>query len=135
MRPTRQRERSPGTKDEIHSKALSRPWRRIMDDIKKLEARVIELEQKLAQVTRRPEPTQITQEELNAYRKVKDLVAADFGDFCGINDCFRLCLRCTGGGSGCFRCITRCINECVCGPCSAGGFGGGFGGQFGGFGG
>lgn len=107
-----------------------------MDDvIKRLEARVIELEQKLAQVARRPEPMQITVEEVNAYRKVKDLIAADYGEFCGINDCFRLCLRCHGGGTSCLRCITRCINECVCGPCSPGGLGGGFGGQFGGFGG
>ena len=106
-----------------------------MDDtVKKLEARVIELEQKLAQVTRRPEPTQITAEEINAYRKVKDIIAADYGEFCGINDCFRLCFRCHGGGVTCLRCITRCINECVCGPCSPGGLGGGLGGQFGGFG-
>ena len=106
--------------------------------VKKLEARVVELEQRLGEVTRRPEPTHITAEEMQAFHKVKDLVAADFGGFCGINDCFRLCMRCHGaGGSGnCFRCVTRCINECVCGPCSPGGLGGGgFGGGFGGFGG
>ncbi len=103
------------------------------DKVKKLEARVIELEQKLGQFTRRPEPAHVTAEEIQAFHKVRDLVATDFGDFCGINDCFRACFRCQGGGgtSNCFR----CINECVCGPCSPGGFGGGgFGGRFGGFG-
>jgi hypothetical protein len=108
------------------------------DVVKKLEARVVELEARLGQVARRPEPAHITAEEVQAFHKVKDLIAADFGDFCGINDCFRLCFRCGGGGGGggVFRCITRCINECVCGPCNiGGGLGGGFGGQFGGFGG
>lgn len=110
-----------------------------MDDtVKKLEARIVELEQKLAGVPTRPEPAPISAEEMQAYHKVKDLLAVDYGDFCGINDCFRLCFRCGGGGGGTasFRCITRCINECVCGPCnicSVGGFGGG--GSFGGFGG
>jgi hypothetical protein len=110
-----------------------------MDEtVKRLEARIVELEQKLAAVPTRPQATQITAEEVQAFHKVKDLIATDWGEFCGINDCFRLCVRCQGGGgTASFRCITRCINECVCGPCSVcagGGFGSG-GGTFGGFGG
>ena len=103
------------------------------DNTKRLEARIAQLESKLASAGRQ-EPAEITAEEMKAYRKVRDVIAADWGEFCGINDCFR-CIRVCGGGPCVIRCIVRCINECVCGPCSPGGGGPGGGGQFGGFGG
>ena len=108
-----------------------------MDEpIKKLEARIVELEQALSKVPRRGEPANVSAEELKTYQKVRDALAADWGDECGINECLRCipCIRVCGGGAS-FRCISKCINECICGPCnvcSTGG-GGGFGG-FGGFG-
>lgn len=102
-----------------------------MDDrTKELEARIVELERKLETLTGR-QPVDISAEEMRAYQKVRDAIAADFGGFCGINDCFRCFpLRC-GGPGGVLRCH-RCITECTCGPCG-GGLGGG-GGGFGGFG-
>lgn len=105
-----------------------------MDEtVKRLEARITELESKLAGAGR-PQAAEITADEMKAFVKVRDVVAADWGEMCGINDCFR-CIRICY--QGCIsRCIYRCINECVCGPCNqgGGGFSGG-GGQFGGFGG
>ena len=57
-------------------------------------------------------------DEVNAYIKVRDVIAADYGDFCGINDCFR-CLICRVC-SVCSTCrICRfCDVECICGPCT-----------------
>jgi hypothetical protein len=90
------------------------------EDTKALELRIAQLEKKLAEVaTQRQQPTNLTKEEIAAYQKVRDVIAADWGEFCGINDCFRcIVTRCN-----CIvnpRCIVRCINECVCGPCSLG---------------
>ena len=106
------------------------------DDVKRLEAKVVELEKKLESVQPRAAPTSISAEEMQAYQKVRDVISADYGEFCGINDCFRVTLRCITPSYASFRCIVRCINECVCGPCNicqSGGGGGG--GSFGGFGG
>lgn len=108
-----------------------------MDDtVKRLEAKVIELEKKLSAVPTRAAVEDITADEMKAYQKVRDIVAADYGEFCGINDCFRVTWRCVTPSIASFRCIVRCINECVCGPCNVclagGGVGGG--GTFGGFG-
>ena len=62
---------------------------------------------------------QFTDEELAAFRKVS-AAAADFGDFCGINDCFRPRL-CSGSVCVvCRSCWTPCIFECTCGPCNQG---------------
>src|SRR5258708_4753882 len=87
-----------------------------MDDpIKKLEARIVELEQRLGDMPRRPEPADISADELKAYQKVKARLSADWGDECGLNECMRClpasfrCYRCLPAS---FRCITRCINEC-----------------------
>ena len=105
------------------------------ENVKRLEARIAELESKLAAGGGRPQAAEITADEMKAFQKVRDIVAADWGDMCGINDCFRCLKPCY---TPCIvRCIYRCINECV-GPCLPGGGGGGFtggGGQFGGFGG
>ncbi len=103
-------------------------------DLKQLDARLAAIESKLAGVASRPQAASLTEEEVRAYQKVRDVIAADFGGFCGINDCFRcIPFHCGGGGGPVFHCIKFCINECICGP--GGGFGpiGGPGG-FGGFG-
>jgi hypothetical protein len=109
------------------------------ETVKRLEAKVVELEKKLSAVApARAAPADITADEMKAFHKVRDIVAADFGDFCGINDCFRVTSRCITASHSSFRCIVRCINECVCGPCNncfSGGGGVGGGGTFGGFGG
>lgn len=93
------------------------------DQVKKLELRVQQLEQLLASAPQRTQAASLTADELKAYQKVRDVIAADWGEFCGINDCFRcIILRC--GTSRCVvRCVVRCINECVCGPCIQGDLG------------
>lgn len=94
--------------------------------IKKLEMRIAKLEELIEQLSTRRAPVNVSAEEIKAYQKVRDVIAADWGDFCGINDCF----RCTV-----VRCGTRCLTlcdivcrpcdvECSCGPCSMGGLGG-----------
>lgn len=92
------------------------------DEVEALKQRVAELE-KLLQARR--EPVDVTADEIRAYRKVSDLLAADWGDFCGINDCFRPpVLRCAV--VRCLqRCVVRCVNECTCGPCDIGSWGAG----------
>ena len=89
-------------------------------NIQKLELRIQELEKLLANAPARTQATNLTADEIKAYQKVRDVVAADWGEFCGINDCFRcIILRCHT--TLCItRCIYRCINECVCGPCIQG---------------
>jgi hypothetical protein len=89
------------------------------EQIKKLELRIVELEKKLESATKRSAVGSLSEEEIKAYNKVREAIAADWGDFCGINDCFRcIVVRCGGGGGGVGRCIVRCINECSCGPCA-----------------
>jgi hypothetical protein len=92
------------------------------EDIKQLNMRIAKLEQALGGAAKRAQPTDLTADEIKTYRKVLDVIAADWGDFCGINDCFRCIIN---------RCITRCITicrrcdiECSCGPCSLGTLGG-----------
>ena len=98
------------------------------DNVKRLEARIADLESKLASAGR-PQATEITADEMKAYRKVRDVIAADWGEFCGINDCFRCIIQ------RCYRCYTPvpipiprvCDVECSCGPCNVGGLSGGLG--------
>lgn len=93
-------------------------------DVKKLEMRISQLEELVAGSMKR-EAVDISAEEMRAYQKVRDVIAADYGEFCGINDCFRCiirCLRCQVC-SVCQIC-QRCDFECVCGPCNVGGLGG-----------
>ncbi|MEO7588810.1 MAG: hypothetical protein ABIS84_12375 [Arachnia sp.] len=108
-----------------------------MADDKEFEAlkgRIVELENQLNQQGLKREVTELKPEELQAYAKVRDVIAADYGDFCGINDCFRCVQRCVQLCVA--RCIQVCIHECTCGPCNVcqTGFGGGQGGRFGGLG-
>lgn len=86
------------------------------EEFDELKGRIVELENKLSQATTPAAKASVTAEEMQAYAKVRDLLAADYGDFCGINDCYRPVLRCY---SNCMtRCISRCIYECTCGPCN-----------------
>jgi hypothetical protein len=97
------------------------------DDVKSLEMRINKLESMLAESGQRREATNLSADEIRAYQKVRDVIAADWGEFCGINDCFRCIIN------RCLRCwepvpipIPRpCDIECSCGPCGFGRFGGG----------
>jgi len=98
-------------------------------DIKRLELRILELENQLKQYQGGAAAQDISKEEIAAFHKVSAALAA-FDDWgCGINECrpvviCRVCRIC----SVC-RVCRICINECVCGPCnicSQGGMGGGF---------
>ena len=96
-------------------------------EIRKLEMRIVELENQLGQASSRRNLSNISPEELQAYLKVKSIVEID--PACGINECSRCIVSCIVNCialcSLCTRCITRCDVECVCGPCNCG-FGGGF---------
>ena len=92
------------------------------NEVEALKARVAELEKALKA---RREPVDVTADEIRAFQKVSGLLAGDWGDSCGINECYRppviRCVQCIQ------RCIVRCIYECTCGPCGpqylgAGGF-------------
>lgn len=106
-------------------------------EVTRLEMRIAQLEDELKQFRAARQPVDINAEEVKAYLKVRELLhVADWGDFCGINDCQRcIVFRCS-------RCIVqtcaRCIVECTCGPCNVCGvYGGGLAGggsRFGGLG-
>ena len=101
------------------------------EDIKGLEMRIARIEKLVEKMAVGREPADVSAQEIAAFRKVRDVIAADWGEFCGINDCFRCiirCLRCVT----CVRCIVRCIVECSCGPCNPG-FEGGLSGGIGRF--
>ena len=90
------------------------------EEFEELKGRIVELENQLRRRTTK-RVTDITPEELETFQKVRDVIAADFGDFCGINDCFRCIVNCI---QLCIvRCSQPCIFECTCGPCSPGTFG------------
>jgi hypothetical protein len=99
-------------------------------DPKSLEAldlRLTRIESAIEKLGAAREPVaaaQLSAEEIAAYRKVRDVIAADYGEFCGINDCFRcIVVRCV---TSCItNCVTVCVRpcdiECTCGPCNLGG--------------
>ena len=91
------------------------------EKLQQLEGRIKELEQSFGRPQR--EPVDISAEEMSVYLKVRDVIAADYGDFCGINDCFRCITNCRS--QICRVCRRFCDVECICGPCNVGGFGGG----------
>jgi hypothetical protein len=91
------------------------------DEMEALKARVAELESLLGAQRREPE---FTADEMAAFHKVSAVLAGNWGDFCGINDCYRPpVVRCVNFCiTRCITvCIVRCINECSCGPCNVGG--------------
>jgi hypothetical protein len=101
------------------------------DPVQRLEMRIVELENQLKQLRASREAVNLSADEIQAYRKVREALAIDWGDFCGINDCMRcIILRCWTGGP-IVRCIRICDVECTCGPCSLGGGILGGGGRFG----
>jgi hypothetical protein len=94
---------------------------------RELEGRIERLEQMFGAGPRR-EAVDLSADDINAYIKVRDVIAADYGEFCGINDCFRCIVICRS----CIVCracrICRfCDVECFCGPCNIGGMSGGLG--------
>jgi hypothetical protein len=93
------------------------------DDVKELNLRLTKLEQAIGGLAEQRSVTNLTADEIKAYQKVRDVMAANWGDFCGINDCFRCVVV------RCLRCYTplcrRCDIECSCGPCAIGTLGGG----------
>jgi hypothetical protein len=99
------------------------------DATKKLEMRIIELEDQLKELRARREPDDVSADEIRAYQKVRQMISADWGDFCGINDCMRCLVRLCGPcikwpSETISRCVhlCACIIECSCGPCNVGGF-------------
>ena len=104
------------------------------EEFDELKGRIVELENQLKGRAVQRDVSSITPEEMQAFVKVRDVVAGDWGEFCGINDCFRCVVqRCL---QLCIvRCIQVCIFECTCGPCNQGQVGGGGLGRFGGLGG
>ena len=84
-------------------------------DPKSLEMRLTKLENAIGKLVESRKAADISAEEMKTYMKVRDAIGEP--DFCGPNDCMRLCIprtcfRCFR----CIRCINRCINECICGP-------------------
>ena len=72
----------------------------------------------------------LTAEEIRAFRKVRDIVAFDPDTVCGINECFK-CVNICRVNPVCVavcRVCRVCDFECTCGPCNIGGRGGRFGG-------
>lgn len=89
------------------------------DSTKELAVRIGRLEKLVGSIAERGEPIDISADDIKAYRKVRDVVAADWGEFCGINDCFRCIIRCLRCTVRCYTCL-RCDVECNCGPCNWG---------------
>jgi hypothetical protein len=88
--------------------------------------RLTKLEDAITKLAQIRKTADISAEEMKTYLKIRAVLEPDF---CGPNDCMRLCIP-----VGCYRChrcliCYRCINECICGPCG-GGAGGGIGGGF-----
>src|SRR5947207_2394904 len=93
------------------------------DLVKRLEGRIIELENQLKEMQAgRQRAANFTDEELQAYRKVRDALALDPDTGCGINECSRcLILRCRVCDIiRICSCIHVCDIECICGPCNCG---------------
>ncbi|MEE6272306.1 hypothetical protein [Georgenia wangjunii] len=102
------------------------------EEFEALKGRIVELENQLKHQSLKREVPELSAEDLQAYAKVRDVIAADYGEFCGINDCFRCIQRCVQVCVA--RCIQPCIYECTCGPCNLGQGGGPVAGRFGGLG-
>lgn len=108
------------------------------DEMKELSLRIEKIEKMLEGIAapRAPAATNLTQEEIAAFQKVRDVVSVEFDKFCGINDCFRcIVVRCqTICQTVCDVICNPCDVECSCGPCNLGGGLRGRVGRFGGMG-
>ena len=95
------------------------------DRIQRLELRLERIEQALTAgggAAKRQSVSDVSPEELQAFVKVRDVLAGDWGDFCGVNDCFRCIALCRPLCTICRVCRV-CDVECSCGPCNIGGGG------------
>lgn len=86
------------------------------DDIKKINERLDAIEQALQGAGARGRAADLTPEELQAFAKVRDILAFDPDTSCGINECFR-CITFCRVCSTCSICRV-CDIECICGPCN-----------------
>ncbi len=90
------------------------------EEIEELKGRIERLENALAGAAPKRAVADLSPDEIQAFMKVREVLAADWGEFCGINDCYRcrICAVC----KVCRVCrICRvCDFECVCGPCALG---------------
>lgn len=95
------------------------------DEMKELSLRIDRIEKLLTDIAveRAPVATELTKDEIAAFQKVRDVVAVDYGKFCGINDCYRCIItRCaTICQVVCDIVCNPCDVECSCGPCNIGG--------------
>lgn len=91
------------------------------EGLKELSLRIDALER--VAVDRTSRATQLSDDEIKAYLKVRDVVAPDYGQFCGINDCYRcVIVRCISNCQAlCDVSCSPCDVECSCGPCNIGG--------------
>jgi hypothetical protein len=111
------------------------------DTVKRLEARITELESKLGQAG---QPVDVSAEDMATFHKVSEALGGGVAAGCVvcapscISECRPCVVKCIKPCiiTHCYKCIcTPCINECICGPCIHGGGGTFGGGGFGGFGG
>jgi hypothetical protein len=91
----------------------------VAEERNELEGRIERLEQMLGSGMQR-EAIDLSADEIKTYIKVRDVIAANYGEFCGINDCFRclLCKLCSSCQT-CHTCATCricriCDVECIC---------------------
>ena len=92
------------------------------DRIDRLELQIKEIRDLLEAGRARPKISDITTEDLQAYVRVRDVIATDIEE-CGINECYRcigICRSCRVCSTICAICRI-CIFECSCGPCNPGG--------------
>ena len=87
------------------------------DPIERLNARLEELAAQIESVVNKlngqpTPPKELTSQDLEGFRKVRDMIAADWGDNCGINECWRPWRIPRIPPRGCWPCIQNCWNEC-----------------------
>jgi hypothetical protein len=89
------------------------------DDLKKINERLDAIEQALQGASARARVADLTPDEVQAFAKVRDILAFEPGGDCGINECFR-CITFCRPCSTCSICsVCRpCDIECICGPCN-----------------
>ncbi len=97
-----------------------------MGDPKDLEMRIKKIEGLLEKMVAKREAVDVSADEVKAYKKVRDLVAWDPDNTCGINECQPcVILRCIKDPISLCACIkcAPCDVECSCGPCNMCGYG------------
>jgi hypothetical protein len=98
------------------------------DDIRALKDKVAALEKALEMAQGQSVAADITADDIKSFKKVRDVIAFDPDNVCGINECFKCVTICrTCAVCRICRVCRVCDFECVCGPCNMGGKGGRFG--------